>query len=210
MIFLLGFLPQFLGYGYYGYKTIKGYLSQDTITFYREIVYASRPSSSAAVSSEILSPGTPKPKEERVLKKLLLKVFPNIEKASGTSYSSTIEVKTGIDDSSNFLINCLKSFIYVLLGPFPWHIQNYRQLFVLFETIPWYLLLFFIGKGVFVTLKDKRIALPLLVFSAISLGVLALFISNFGIITRIRIPGFIALLCLISLGFEKSKSIKIL
>ncbi|PIR72398.1 MAG: hypothetical protein COU42_01465 [Candidatus Nealsonbacteria bacterium CG10_big_fil_rev_8_21_14_0_10_36_24] len=209
MISLLGFLPQFLGYGYYGYKTIKGYLNQKTITFYREIVYASIPSS-AVISSEILSPETPNPKEEGVLKKLLVKVFPNIGKASDTSYSSTIEVKTDIDDSSNFLINYSKSFICVLLGPLPWHIQNYRQLFVLFETIPWYFLLFFIGKGVFVTLKDKRIALPLLVFSAISLGVLALFISNFGIITRIRIPSFIALLCLISLGFEKSKSIKIL
>jgi hypothetical protein len=39
----------------------------------------------------------------------------------------------------------------------------------------------------------------------LSLGVLALFITNFGIITRIRIPSFIALLCLIPLAFDKTK-----
>ena len=32
--------------------------------------------------------------------------------------------------------------------------------------------------------------------------------SNYGIITRIRIPSFIALLCLMSLGFEKLNPVR--
>lgn len=211
MIFLLGFLPQFSGYGYYGFKTIKEYLNSRTITFYREIIYALPLSFLAAEDPETQAPETQAPKElaiETYVKKIVLKVFPNIAKVP-SRYSSTIEIKTEIENPSNFLINCSKSFVYVLLGPLPWQIQNYRQLFIFFEIVPWYFLLFFVIKGIFVTLKRKRIALPLLVFSVISLGVLALFISNFGIITRIRIPSFIALLCLIPLGFEKFKYIKI-
>jgi hypothetical protein len=166
IIILLGFLPQFSGYDYYGFKTIKRYLNSNTITFYREVAYV--PSASS----------TP------------------------TGMDSSIKSKTEIDSPLNFLVNCSKSFIYVLLGPLPWQIQSYKQLFVLLETIPWYFLLFFVIKGAFITLKRKRVALPLLVFSIISLGVLALFITNFGIITRIRMPSFIALLCLIPLGFK--------
>ncbi len=209
IIIVLGFVPQFLGHGYYGFKSIKGFLNPKTIVHYREIVYA--PVSSSIVEApEISDPETSVPETsvpetsglERVFKKIVVKIFPNIEKAPSVNRSS-IEVKTEIEKPSNFLINYSKSFIYVLLGPLPWHIQNYRQLFVLLETIPWYFLLFFVIKGAFITLKQKRIALPLLVFSIISLGVLALFISNFGIITRIRMPSFIALLCLIPLGFKK-------
>jgi len=193
IIILLGFLPQFSGYGYYGIKVIKGYLNPKTITYYREKAYVSLPSTTK------FSPG-----------KLISILFPNLGRdGSSLGTSSSIKLKTEIDSPLNFLINCSKSFIYVLLGPFPWQIQSYKQLFVLLETIPWYFLLFFIIKGAFITLKRKRVALPLLVFSIISLGVLALFITNFGIITRIRIPSFIALLCLMPLGLEGFKYIKI-
>lgn len=223
IIFFLGFLPQFLGLGYYGFKSIKEFLNPETITFYRETIYA--PSSVSVIETpEIQIPETQTSETSVIrtyakkiiskvpllvknyIKETVTKVFPNIEKTADKSYASTIEIKTETEKTPNFLINCLKSFIYVLLGPFPWQVQNYRQLFVFLELIPWYFLLFFIGRGIFVTLKVKRIALPLLVFSLISLGILALFISNFGIITRIRIPSFITLLCLIPLCFKKIKT----
>jgi len=213
IIFLLGFLPQFLGHDYYGSKTIKGYLNPKTITFYREIVYPAPLPSLVVEAPETQAPETQDAETQApeasaiktCVKKIVLKVFPNIEKAQNTAHSSSVEVKTETENPPNFLINWSKSFVYVLLGPLPWQIQNYQQLFVLLEIIPWYFLLFFVAKGIFVALKRERIALPLLVFSIISLGVLALFISNFGIITRIRMPSFIALLCLIPLGFEKLK-----
>lgn len=197
IIILLGFIPQFLGLGYYGFKTINYFVNPEIITSYREVAYASLPSSAAE------TPETPSGS-------LISRIFPNIEKASGGSGTgSTIKLKTEIESPSNFLINCSKSFVYVLLGPLPWQMRTYTHLYALLETIPWYFLLFFVIKGAFITLKRKRIALPLLVFSIISLGVLSLFIANYGIITRIRIPSFIALFCLIPLGFEKLKYIKI-
>jgi len=233
IIILLGFLPQFFEGGYYGFKNIKSFLKPTSITFYREVAYNPLPSSaieapetpasetpasetpaSETPASETPASETPAsetPASERILKRLIIKIFPKIEKKSerpiGTG--SSIKVKTEIDKPLNFLLNCSKSFIYVLLGPFPWQIRASRQLFVLFETIPWYFLVFFVIKGAFIALKRKRIALPLLVFSIISLGVLAIFERNFGGITRVRIPSFIALFCLIPLGFEKLRYIKI-
>jgi len=212
IVILLGFLPQFSGYGYYGIKTIDGYLNPKAITFYREAAYTPL-SSPVAEVPEVRVPEVQISKIMAVktyAKEVILQLFPNIktEPDGPIVHSSTIELKTEIDNPSSFLVNCLKSFVYVSLGPLPWQIQRFRQLFVLLETIPWYFLLFFIIKGAFITLKRKRIALPLLVFSVMSLGILALYVSNFGIITRIRIPSFIALLCLIPLGFEKLKYIK--
>lgn len=220
IIILLGFLPQLLGHGYYGFKTTEPFLNPEVITIYREVNYASLSPSIVEVPetqvpetqvSETQVPETQVPETavlKTYVKKIAVKIFPNIEKAPSRS-SSTIELKTEIESPSKFSINYLKSFIYVLLGPLSWQIQNYRQLFILLETIPWYFLIFFVIKGAFITLKRKRVALPLLVFSIISLGVLALFIPNFGIISRIRMPSLIALFCLIPLGFEKLKYIKI-
>jgi len=172
IIFLLGFLPQFWGYGYYGHKTIEVYLNQEKITFYREVAYSS---SSASVS-----------------------------------IGKTSNAETEADNFFAFPLNCLKSFVYVLIGPLPWHFQSYRQLFVLVEMIPWYFLLFFIGRGIFAVFKSRRIALLLVVFSVLLMGVLALFITNFGIITRIRIPAFISLICFAPFGINWNSESKII
>jgi len=122
--------------------------------------------------------------------------------ASTPGTSSSIVVETGFENPLKFLGNTLKSFVYVLLGPLPWQMQYPRHFLALFETIPWYFLLFFIIKGALVSIKRDRIALPLIIFSFGALAVLALFLSNFGILTRIRIPAFISLLCLLSLSFN--------
>lgn len=201
IVVLLGFLPQFWGQGYYGFNNIKYFLNPRVIVSYREEAYTASPS----IPTE--APKTETPKTETPSNSLIAKVFPNIEKAPSRA-SATVKVKTELNKPFNFLINWSKSFIDLLLGPLPWQIQKYTQLYVLLEIIPWYFLLFFIVKGAFVVVKHKRIALPLLVFGIISIAVLALFVPNFGLTTRIRIPSFIALLCLIPLGFQKLKDIK--
>jgi hypothetical protein len=93
----------------------------------------------------------------------------------------------------------------VLLGPFPWQLKYLRQFFAMFETIPWYLMMFFVVEGIIVCFK-KRIkeAAPLLIFSFIVMVVLAIFDSNYGLILRIRMPAFISLLCIASFGFTEN------
>jgi glycosyltransferase involved in cell wall biosynthesis len=114
---------------------------------------------------------------------------------------SSIVVETGFDSPLKFIGNFLKSFVYVLLGPLPWQMKYPRHFFALLETIPWYFLLFFVIKGAIRSFKRYKIAIPLTTFSLGVFSVLALFLSNFGIVTRIRIPAFISLLCLIPLSF---------
>ena len=173
---LLGFLPQISGHGYYGINLFKHFLTPQQITYYREVVYAPPP----VPTPEVPTPEVPTPPPP------------------GTA--STITVKTGLSNPFSFLGNYLKSFIYVLLGPFPWQMKYSRHFLALIETIPWYFLLFFVIKGIIKSIRNYRIILPLILFSLGTLAILALFISNFGIITRIRIPSFVVLLCLIPLA----------
>lgn len=304
IVFLLGFSPQLLGYGYYGTKTLKIYINKETVTAYREVLYApdlvppqnstvavpapsvpitaiptpcptspetpsgpvaiippSNPNNPSNPSETCLPvPKTPiaeipliaehpieidtgfnifgKPfdpflkslsfdnfqkiffsqnKKEitpffDICKKPLGAPFPKKEQPLiQPGHGSSFVVRAGFDSPIKFIKNYFGSFICSLLGPFPWQIRYQRQLLFLIETIPWYFLFFILvsgivgsirKEGILKTLKAYRFVTPLLLFSIMSLAAISLFINNFGIITRIRIPSFIILLCLIPLSFS--------
>ena len=52
-------------------------------------------------------------------------------------------------------------------------------------------------------LDAMETSLPLLIFSVFALGALSLFINNYGIIARIRIPAFICLISIICVMFNE-------
>ena len=126
---------------------------------------------------------------------------------------SNFELETGFNGgASSFLKNSLQSFTYSLLGPFPWQLTQKRQVIGLAETIPWYILIIaftygsvsFIKKnGILPFLKFYKSSLPLLIFSIFTLGALSLFINNYGIIARTRIPAFICLISIICVMFNE-------
>jgi len=120
---------------------------------------------------------------------------------SGTGSSFSIALRAEFDHPLEFLGNYLKAFVSVVLGPFPFQMRYSRHFFALFEMLPWYFLFFFVIKGILASLKYNRPPLVLAIFGFGVFAVLTLFINNFGIITRVRIPAFISLLCLIPLGF---------
>jgi len=194
---LLGFSPQVSGFGYYGIKPLNSYINPSSITRFREVYYLppSKPVPVAVV------PTTP----TSLSKKIFSKLLPQIEErpVQETGMGSSMVIETGLENPFSFIKNSLKSFTYVILGPLPWQIKYYNQLVAFLETIPWYFLLFFIIKGAWKAITRYRLALPLLIFSILSLTVLSVFITNFGIASRIRIPSFIALLCLIPFGFAR-------
>jgi len=182
---LLGFSPQISGYGYFGINNIKNLLNPQKITYYREVAYT--------------PPTQPPPTQPPPTQPPPTQPPPVQPPPPGTG--SSIVVETGFDNPFKFSGNYLESFIYVLLGPLPWQMKYPRHFLALFETIPWYFLLFLVIKGVIRSFKRYKIAIPLTIFSLGVFSVLALFLSNFGIVTRIRIPAFISLLCLIPLSF---------
>jgi len=187
---ILGFSPQISGFGYYGINTIENFLNPPKITYYRETAYVPPVQ---PPPTEIQPPPVQPPPVQP----------PPVQTPPGMG--SSIVVETGFDNPLKFIKNSLKSFVYVFLGPLPWQMKYPRHFLALFETIPWYFLLFFITKGVLMAIKRHRTAIPLIIFSLGALSILALFLSNFGIVTRIRIPAFISLLCLIPLGFTNFK-----
>ncbi|MBU2544918.1 SPASM domain-containing protein [Patescibacteria group bacterium] len=199
IIIILGFLPMVLrGHGFYGINIFRDSFTSKNVNFLQERAY--NPSfpvilTGLAGSAELAE--FAEPIEINASMPLINNRF------RGFASTWDKEEVNPQREPLRFLTNQLKYFGYVLLGPFPWQMRYSRHLFALFELIPWYILLFFICRGVWESIKSRnKLILPLIIFSILALGVMALFLNNFGIITRIRIPIFMTLLCLIPLGFK--------
>jgi len=205
-IIVLGFIPQIAAnQGYFGVNSFKMYLNSRMVTFFRQSAYnaayykipilasstSGKLTSVASTQLTISTASTPATDTSAV---------PN----STTPVSAVPFSTVGFGSSfhtGNGLLGYAKSFIYVLLGPFPWQIKSLNQSFALFETIPWYFILFFIVNGIIICFKQHvREVAPLLIFSIMVMAVITIFEGNFGIITRIRMPAFISLLCVASLS----------
>src|SRR3989344_3725929 len=231
MIFLLGFSPQIVGNGYYGFNSFKNLINPEKITYYREIVYsnnsslnsqpttpqsaASQPTASQPTINQPTTPQSaasqPTASQPTINQPNLPQKNPPKQELNGSG--SNFELETGFKGGAgSFLKNSFQSFTYSLLGPFPWQLTQKRQVIGLAETIPWYILIIaftygsvsFIKKnGILPFLKFYKSSLPLLIFSIFTLGALSLFINNYGIIARIRIPAFICLISIICVMFNE-------
>jgi len=212
-IIVLGFVPQIsAGQSYYGIDTVLSLINPRMVSFYRQSAYNPNSTynnpiiSTPAASTPIVSAPTVTPSVNSTIPS-------NSVVSNPTNTNPISQPQTPIGLGSSFqteggLLGYTKSFVYVLLGPLPWQIRNLRQVFALFETIPWYLLLLFVADGIIICFKNRnKIAAPLLIFSLIVAVVIAIFDSNYGLIVRIRIPAFVSLLCLASFGFNKNNII---
>ena len=195
---LLGFLPEILlGHGFLGINVFQSSFSEETISYYQQEAYRPPdhvyPEVPGSTSSSVSSTSSAS------------SISLNIPEG----YTSTWD-RESVSFKENpykFIIDYLKYFSYILLGPFPWQLKKLTHYLVLLETIPWYILFLFIIKGIYQSIRNRnKFVLPIILFSLLVLGVITIFINNFGIITRIRIPAFIVLLCLIPLGYTKLKN----
>lgn len=174
MIILMGFIPMICGNGYMGSGPILFYLNPENVTFFREKAYFENTLNAGDIAS----------------------------KKPVIGEGSSIIVRTDLKNPVSFAFNYVETYIYVLLGPLPWQIKNLRQLLAVLETIPWYCILFFVIKGIINSINEYKRRLPILMFALIVMAVLALFTPNFGVITRIRMPAFMALLCFVPFGLD--------
>jgi hypothetical protein len=126
MVFILGFSPQILDGGYYGFINLKNYLNVPKITTYREVSYAPR--------VEIVAPAA--------------RGQNSVVPVPSAHQNSSVIIKTGFENPITFVKNTFLQCINVFLGPFPWQLQPLKYLFVLPEMIIWYFLLFFIVRGI--------------------------------------------------------------
>ena len=212
IVFLLGFAPQIAGSGYYGFDNFKEFLNAQKITAYREVTY-----NSTAIVPVLAPEPAPIPTPVPVPQPAPV---PQPQPAPASPYSqnmlsgegSSFVIETGLGKGPLvFIKNSLLSFTYGLLGPFPWQIRYARQRVALLETFPWYVMIAFFlvslvrlvrQRGAKHALGLHRFAVPLLLFSLLAMGSLTLFINNYGIITRIRIPVFMALFAVMSIALS--------
>ena len=203
MLLCLGFIPIISknadfpgGGGYMGINFITTFINPEVIVYYRELAYPVEEGTDAEVMR-------PKFKQQ-------YKVQPEKFKSPEGYETSSVIIETGIKSPLSFIKNTGLSFVQAFLGPFPWQLRSLRQFLALPEVIAWYVALFFVIRGVINSIRKKNFFIIIaIVFSLLVFGVLALYINNFGIITRIRIPAVLALLCLAPFGFNKLKKIKV-
>lgn len=188
VVLFLGFIPQVFGHGYYGIISLAMFLHPQQIELYREIAYV----------PQIIPQEEPKQQESQQ------PTSPEQEpKERQSGADSTVVVGVDTENPIVFMGQNLVSFSYVTLGPFPWHIKYDRQFFVLGETIPWFILLVLSVLGGFSTFRRKwRLLIPLALLAFGLLAMISLFIDNFGVYMRIRMPAFLLLLVLVPFGFS--------
>ncbi len=211
IFFLLGFAPYLLGSGYYGSDVLGEFVNPDQITIYREIAY--NPDSPNNENASPILPGQPVPVNQNPL----LQPTPIIAENQNTNlpadslpvesvpsgFGSSFVIETGLQNGTlSFIKNSLLSFTYGLLGPLPWQLRYKRQYVAFFETIPWYIILTFFMRSLFKSIKEnnilnlareKKFSILLIIFAVLAMGGLSLFINNYGILMRIRIPIIISL-----------------
>lgn len=189
IIFFLGFIPQMFGMGYYGISNLLHYTDKSTLTYYQDVAYTgldvapedNKPSSPAAPISE--EPESSAPEEKRPV-----------------GYSSTVDIRVRFNNPVALLTSFPEAFAFVAIGPFPYQFTEKRHYFVLLETIPWTILSIFILLGIIHAFRKRHRALSLAIFSIGLFLMLMVYISNFGITTRIRIPAFLLLTAFIPFG----------
>ena len=227
-LFLIGFSPLLAGQGYFGYTSFLLFLNPEKITLYREISYNpdSELNANPAPKSGNVSPQL-KPEQSAPSGSAIKKTVPPSKSPVATpspieiaqentvpnGTGSSFLVETGFKQGPvKFIENSLKSFAYAVLGPFAWQLRYKRQLISLIETIPWYIFILIsiycaVGlikkKGLSSFLAFLRTTAPLWSFSILALAALSLFINNYGIIARIRIPMFISLIIVMSFLIKK-------
>jgi len=201
MIFLLGFVPQMFGMGYYGFSTLRQYINPVAFTYYQDIAYTGKdiaPTSPLAPPTPIdiapTSPPSPLAPSAPVDELLEEPLEENI------GFASTVDLKVSFSSPKAFVTTFPKSFAFVAIGPFPWQFTANRHYFALLETIPWTILSVLVLLGIIHTLRSRHRVLSLVIFSLGLFIILMIYMSNFGITTRIRMPAFFLLAVFIPFG----------
>jgi hypothetical protein len=126
-------------------------------------------------------------------------------KTANTGYGGDVDI-TDTKAAISFLP---VGVAYVLLAPFPWMINNVRQLIILPELLLWWLAFPFLVKGYWYALRHRlRDSFVLCLFTMGLTLVYALYQTNVGTAYRHRAQMYIFFFIFISVGWELRRSAK--
>ncbi|MGI8669706.1 MAG: phospholipid carrier-dependent glycosyltransferase [Aridibacter sp.] len=99
--------------------------------------------------------------------------------------------------------------VFILFAPFPWQMDNARQILIAPEMLIWWLCIPFLIKGIWFTVKTRlREAIPILTFSGMLTVAYALFQSNIGAAYRQRTQIQVFLFIFVAVGWTLYKENK--
>ncbi|MBI2013519.1 MAG: hypothetical protein HYS87_01700 [Candidatus Colwellbacteria bacterium] len=191
LLVLLGFIPQMFGMGYYGLATLQHYANPVIVDYYQDIAYTGKDVAPAPVTQEPVS-------QDQITQEPVIQ----------TGFASTTDVKVDFSSPKAFLTSFPKALTFVSIGPFPWQFKEARHYFALLETIPWTALSVLILLGIVYAIKQRHPVLSITFFSLGLFLMLMIYISNFGITMRIRIPVFLLLSAFIPFGVVELNYLK--
>ena len=100
--------------------------------------------------------------------------------------------------------------LYVLLAPFPWMINNFRQLTTLPELMAWWLLMPMMFKGYWFVIRNRlRQSFVICTFVVALILAFALFESNAGTAYRHRSQLYVFFFIFMSIGLERRRAAKL-
>jgi hypothetical protein len=97
-------------------------------------------------------------------------------------------------------------FTYLMLAPFPWEMNNFRQLITLPEVILWWLSIPFLISGLVFTIRNRlRGSIAILLFSLMLTLAYSIFLGNVGTAYRQRTQIQVILFIFIAVGWTLYK-----
>lgn len=118
------------------------------------------------------------------------------------AFSFVQDLGISFENPASFATSFARSFLFSVLGPFPWQFQAPRHFFALGEGIPWLVLFLSITVGIVRRFRaePRSPQFVTLVFALGMFAFLALFVNNFGQLLRLRIPAVLVLLPFLAHG----------
>jgi hypothetical protein len=120
--------------------------------------------------------------------------------AANSGYGSDVD----ITDPKAALAYLPVGILYMLFAPFPWMINNLRQLITLPELLAWWVLAPLCARGLWVAFRNRlRESFAIIFFTVGLLLAYALFQTDVGTAYRHRAQLFVFLFIFVSLGWEQ-------
>ncbi|MEZ5428957.1 MAG: hypothetical protein R2747_22115 [Pyrinomonadaceae bacterium] len=118
--------------------------------------------------------------------------------SAGSGFGENLDVST----PTGVLVAMPVGLAYLMLAPFPWQMNNFRQLGTLPEVLAWWAMIPLMFSGLWYTLKTRlRKAIPVLIFSLMLTMAYSIFQGNVGTAYRQRTQIQVFLFMFIGVGW---------
>jgi hypothetical protein len=123
----------------------------------------------------------------------------DLSQSSASGFGGDVDVST----TEGAMAILPVGFAYLMLGPFPWQMTNFRQSITLPEVLAWWAMIPLLVYGLWFTIKTRlRSAFPILIFSLMLTLAYSIFQGNVGTAYRQRTQIQVFLFMFVAVGWK--------